>query len=297
MLRALAALLVVAAVTLPSRAGAAEIFRPCSRTAEELAPVAESILGPGGVVAVDPGTGSLILRGEPAAVAEALSTLRRLDVRPASYEVSTTLTRMLDLDRAGVSVTGWIQAGDVRIGRAGRIPDGIRIAPRGLLAQEESAFAGQVAVLEGNTAEIWTGTTYPERQTYRDARGGGIRVYETATLVPVQTGFRVRPRGRADGSIELELAPVIAERGEDGNIVRAAAATRVVVRPGETLVVASAHESGAEIAIDPFASADTREGANDSAMLVRVERSDPGEDRANPRADPPSPRAEPGRSP
>ncbi len=272
LVRGLARVLLLAALFLPEGALGAEIFRPRYRAAEDLAPVAEGILGPSGLVVADPGTGWLVLRGEPAAVAEALATLQRLDVRPASYRVSTTLTRMLDLDRAGVSVSGWIRAGDVRIGRAGPVPAGIRIAPRGLLSQEESSFAGQVAVLEGSSAEIWTGTVHPERQTFLDARGGRVRVYETATLVPVQTGFRVRPRGRSDGSIELELAPVIAERSEDGTIVRAAATSTVVVQPGETLVVASAHEAGTEIAIDPFGTLDHREGANDTAMLVRVDR-------------------------
>jgi hypothetical protein len=130
---------------------------------------------------------------------------------------------------------------------------------------------------------------FPERQTFADGRGGRIRVYETATLVPVQTGFRVRPRGRADGSIEVEITPVISERDADGTLVRAAAATAVVVRPGETVVIASAHETGAQIALDPFATLDYREGANDSALLVRVERTDLEDDPASPAA--------PGRSP
>ncbi len=272
--RGLALLLLLAALAAATGAFAAELYKPSYRAAEELAPIAEGILGPSGAVAADPRTGWLVLRGEPGPLAEALETLRRLDVRPASYRVWTTLTRTGDLDRAGVSVEGWIGAGDLRIGRAGWVPRGIWVSPRGLLAQEEASFAGQIAVLEGNAAEVWTGTIYPERQTLVDARGGRVRIHETATLVPVQTGFRVRPRGRADGSIEVELTPVMAERNADGTIVRASAATAVVVKPGETLVVASAHEAGSQIAIDPFATLDHREGANDSAMLVRVERTD-----------------------
>jgi type II secretory pathway component GspD/PulD (secretin) len=270
--RGLVLAVLLAALASPGGASGAEVFKPRYRSAEELVPVAEGILGPGGLVAADPRTGWLILRGEPGPVAEAVETLQRLDVRPASYRVSSALTRTADLERAGVSVSGWVRAGDVRIGRAGWVPRGLWVSPRGLLAQQESTFNGEVAVLEGNAAEIWTGTVFPERESFRDERGGRVRVYETATLVPVQTGFRVRPRGRADGSIEVELTPVIAERSAEGTIVRAAAATAVVVRPGETVVIASAHETGAQIALDPFATLDHREGANDSAMLVRVEK-------------------------
>jgi hypothetical protein len=284
MIRGLALVVLIAALAGPRGAFGAEVFKPRYRSAEELVPVAEGILGPGGMVAADPRTGWLILRGEPGPVAEALETLERIDVRPASYQVWSTLTRTADLERAGVTVSGWVRAGDVRIGRAGWVPRGIWVSPRGLLARQESSFTGQVAVLEGNAAELWTGTVFPERQTFRDERGGQVRVYETATLVPVQTGFRVRPHGRADGSIELELTPVIAERSADGTVVRAAAATAVVVRPGETVVIASAHETGAQIAIDPFATLDHREGANDSAMLVRVERTDLDADPASPAA-------------
>jgi hypothetical protein len=287
--RALALVALVAALASPVAAWGAEVFKPRYRPAEELVPVAEGILGPGGMVAADPRTGWLILRGDPGPVAEALETLQRLDVRPASYRVWSTLTRTAELERAGVSVSGWVRAGDVRIGRAGWVPRGLWVSPRGLLAQGESTFTGEVAVLEGAAAEVWTGTVFPERQTFADGRGGRVRVYETATLVPVQTGFRVRPRGRADGSIEVEITPVISERDADGTLVRAAAATAVVVRPGETVVIASAHETGAQIALDPFATLDYREGANDSTLLVRVERTDLEDDPASPAA--------PGRSP
>ena len=104
-----------------------------------------------------------------------------------------------------------------------------------------------------------------------EERPGGFRVRETTLLVPSQTGFRVVPRRLPDGLVELEIAPIISERRADGIVVRSAAQSRIAVRPGELVAVASLSRVGSSRRIDPFGSLQHTEGAEESLLLVRVE--------------------------
>lgn len=255
--RRLAGISLLAGLLLADPAGAAEVYRPRYRLAEDLAPVAEAILGSAGRVALDPHGGALVLMGERAAIAEALAAIRALDVRPAVWRVETTLVRSGDLNRAGVRVSGWTSAGDFRIGRAGSLPGGVRVAVGSSEGRQERSFRGEVTVLDGTPAEIWTGSLH--------ARPGG--------LVPVPTGFRVLPRGRPDGSVELEIASIASESTRHG-IAYASSATRVVVRPGETLVLASVGALEADAHSD-LLGAGRQSGAQESATLIRVDLVDP----------------------
>jgi hypothetical protein len=260
---------------------AAEVYRPRHRLAEELAPVAEALLAPGGRVAVDPHGGALVLVGEPAAVARALATLRSLDVRPAVWRVETTLAQTSDLAAAGVRVSGWVDAGSFRIGRAGSLPGSVGVAVGASDEQRERSFRGEVTVLDGRPAEIWTGSLRVEPGLV-DSRAGRPRLRETRTLVPVPTGFRVVPRGRADGSVELSISAAASEP-VPGGVAFAATETQVVVRPGETLVLAAVGERGGDASADLLgARADS--AASESATLLRVERvdGDPAEDSVSP---------------
>jgi hypothetical protein len=250
-----------------------EIYRPRSRPAESLVDVARALLAPaGGDAVVDPGTGWLVLRGEPGALAETRAALAEIDRTPAMYQVHSSMTTLSDLAASGVAVDGWIEAGDVRVGRVPGPADGIRVRVRSALGEGERRFEGAVSTMDGQPAEIWTGSDYPARARTLHERAGRLRVYETTTLVPVRTGFRVIPRGMGDGSIELEIAPLVEESMAEGLVVHASVASRVRVQPGQAVLVAASRGRDSEVAIDPFGAVDHREGASDSALIVRVDR-------------------------
>ena len=202
----------------------------------------------------------------------------RTPAPPVMYQIAATLTTLRALETRGVSVERWTRSGEVRVGRvAGPSAEGSGLAVRlhTLATDDHARFHGTVAVLDGSSAELWTGTVHPERVRVRRVigsdRGSEVRVYDTRTLVPVRTGFRVAPRRQPDGRIELEIAPIIEERTERGTVVRAAAATRVVAAPGQPVAVASAASRNEHITIDPFGRIDHREGANESAFIVVAE--------------------------
>ncbi len=255
-----------------SAADELEIYRPRHRLASELAPLVSGVLAPSGLAMADPGSGRLIIRGDRASIKTALELLRELDAPLSAYQVRSTITTLRELRRTGFEIAGWIEAGPVRIGR-GTAPDrNARLRVRSILAVGDTRFQGLVTTLDGHAAEIWTGTTHPERVRTRKAGTGSLEVLETTTLVPIQTGFRFLPRGLPDGRVRLHIAPVTAEEEPQGRVVRASATPEIIVTPGEVVVIASGQERVSEISVDPFASLDLREGTTDTVMLVTVER-------------------------
>ena len=119
-------------------------------------------------------------------------------------------------------------------------------------------LGASLVVLEGGAGELWTGTSVPVNW------GNGV------ALVPAQSGFRVRPRTLGSGDIELEITPIVAERGRGGSIRETGAATQVRVRPGESVAIAGVDESGESRGASLPASAHASSSASDSALVVRV---------------------------
>jgi hypothetical protein len=248
-----------------------ETYRPQHRSAAELAPLVSEILAPEGTAVSDPGGGVLLMRGDPTSIKRAIQLLRELDAPIPVYRVESTLTTLRELRRVGIRVDGWVQAGEIRVGKVRAVDRELRVRVRAALSEGEERFQGFVTVLDGSRAEIWTGTTYPERIQSLHEEAGRLRVYETTTLVPVRTGFAVLPRGLADGRIDLELAPISAEETAEGTVVRAGMATRITLHPDELVVVAGIREVGQELRIDPFGTLDHREGEWETVLLVRVD--------------------------
>jgi hypothetical protein len=249
-----------------------EIYRPRHRVAAELAPLVSGVLAPSGIAVADPGSGQLIIRGDRASIKAALELLRELDVALNAYRIQSTLTTLRELRRTGFEIAGWVRGGTVRIGR-GEAPEGrSRLRVRSILSEGETRFQGVVTTLEGYPAEIWTGTTYPARVETWNEQLGRVEVHDTTTLVPIRTGFRVLPRSMSNGRVNLEIVPVSAEEEPEGLVVRAGAATQVIVTEGEVVLIASVQGERDEITIDPFATLDLQEEASDTVMLVMVDR-------------------------
>jgi hypothetical protein len=273
--RALAALLACALILAPLAAGAdLEVWTPRHRPAAELQGAAEAALGPGGVAAVDRGSGRLVLRGTQEAIAGAIALLERLDVALASWRIEARATRLDRLRAAGVEIEGWTAIGDLRVGRPGG-PEGLRAVLRASASVERSGFTGTVVALDGRPAELWTGSDRLERVRVLETRPGGLVEREGAVIVPVRTGMRVTPRALPDGRVELEIAPLVEERRADGTIARAGLATRAIVRPGESVVVAAVTTGGGGTRAD-LGGYERSEESGELAFLVTAERIDAG---------------------
>jgi type II secretory pathway component GspD/PulD (secretin) len=246
---------VIAAVLCALLAGSAlaqarfRIYEPRARTAEELAPLVAPMLGPDGSAVADPHGGSLILEGDPGAIAQALAALETLDRPAAQYRIESETRSRQSLEAASARIGGWSDRGTFQIARVS--------AGAGAGTRTRSV-ASSVVVLEGHTADVWTGTEVPLHF------GGGV------ALVPVQSGFRVRPRTLGSGEIELEITPVMAEQGRAGTIRELGAATQVRVRPGESVALAGVDEEREERGAGFPPAARAASGASDSVVVVRV---------------------------
>jgi type II secretory pathway component GspD/PulD (secretin) len=225
------------------------IYEPRSRTAEELAPLVAPMLGPDGSAVADVHGGSLLLEGDPAAIAGALAALQSLDAPLHQYRIESEIRSRESLAAAfaGVGVGG--AAGALQI---------VRIAAGANTGDRTRRLGTNLVVLEGHTAEIWTGTTIPVRSS------AGV------ALVPIQSGVRVRPRALGTGEIELEITPVMAERGRGDEIHELGASTQIRVKPGESVAIAGIRDGSEARGAGFPPSAGTESGASDTATVVRV---------------------------
>lgn len=256
---ALLALVAALAVTAVARAEL-ELYRPEHRTAAELVALAGPLIGEEGVVTADPGTGTLVLQGPPEVLAEALEVLRRLDVAPQSYQIESRVITLADLARMGVALEGWVEVGDLRIGRGPQGEAGL--AARAARAASHGAMHSMLRVLEGEVADVWTGRT--EFAEFPTPHG--------TARIPVDTrrsGLRVRPRGVADGRVEVEIQPILSGDGPGPAVSVAGAAARVRVEPGSWVAIAGIRTRSGDAAA-AIASAEVQEQSSSVAVLVRV---------------------------
>jgi type II secretory pathway component GspD/PulD (secretin) len=266
---ALALLALILGLASPLGAATFEIYVPRNRPAEELVPLVQGVLAGQGSAVADPHSGKIVLSGDPAAMEEALALLRSLDAPIHQYRVESETTTRAALDQASASVSGWIDAGGVRIGRV-RGPEGVNVRASAGGGDSVARLGASVVVLEGHSAEIWTGSDYPVTSRTVERAGRYSRTTESTELVQVRSGFRVRPRAAGDDAIELDITPIVSELGPGGSIREQGAATQIRVRAGESIVIGGVTREAGGSEVDVFRGAARSSGSSDSVLVVRV---------------------------
>jgi hypothetical protein len=126
--------------------------------------------------------------------------------------------------------------GGVRLGLAGGEFDAQLSAwARG--AQGADRVSQEILVASGQEGYLWVGRNLLVPLLRIRGPGGTVEVLENAR---VGAGLRVLPRAQSDGRIELEIAPCFSRGGAGGREPSRSSwemATRVLVRPGEKLVL------------------------------------------------------------
>lgn len=276
--RAAALALLAAAIGFAAAAAAdVELYQPRSRTGEELAAIADGLLRPEGGAMADPGTGTVVLRGGRKALDDALAVLRQLDAPLAQYRVETETTTRESLALRELELRARVRLGDFEIATVpAPSADGERVEIRGRVLDSRSRrdFRAELRTLEGRWAEVWTGELFPVRIREFARRGeDGTLVYETTpALIGVQSGFRVRPRGLADGSIEVEIAPVVRAGNPVDGIRETAAAMRLRLAAGEQIAIAAASQARDGRDLEPGRRLAQSSGSDDAVLLLRVTR-------------------------
>jgi type II secretory pathway component GspD/PulD (secretin) len=250
-------------------AGGFEIYVPRNRSAEELAPLVSDLLSGQGSVVADPHSGKLVISGDPEAIAKALAALRDLDQPVRQYRVESETSTTRSLDQASARVSGWIEAGDVRIGRVVG-PEGVNVRASAGGGNAMERLGASVVVMEGRSAEIWTGSDQPVTTRTVERAGSYSRVTESTELVPVRSGFRVRPRSAGPDAVELDITPIVTEPGPAGSIRETGASTRVRVRPGESVAIGGITRSVRSEDANVPRGAGREDAVNESLLVVRV---------------------------
>ncbi len=262
-------------VALSAGAGSLQIYVPRSRPAEELAPLVQSLLAGQGQAVADPHSGKLILSGDPEAIAQALAALRELDQPVRQYRVDSETSTRKELEGESARVDGWIDAGGVRIGRVVG-PEGVRVRANAGSGGSSERLAASVVVMEGRSAEIWTGSDVPVTTRTIERAGTYSRVTESTELVRVRSGFRVRPRSVGSDEIEVEITPIVEELGRGGSIAETGASTQIRVNPGESVAIGGITREETSAGADAFQGAGRAAGSSESLLVVRVTPLDDG---------------------
>jgi len=259
--------LVLLAVTAAS--AATQVYRPAHRPAEELLPIAQVSLGGEGSVALDPGINALILVGEEPALRRTLELLAQQDRGLRNVVVHYESRTAADFAAAGIAIAWRVVAGDVRIGTIPG-PGGaslLAIRPEAGEGSSQRRFAGTLRILEGRSGQLVTGSERPV--TTREVSPWVVR--ETTSFVRADSGFDVTPRVLGDGRVQLDIAPFTSRFVGAGPVVeRSAAASSVIVAPGESVVLGqlASDQSARELGTGGAATARSSE---ETLLVVGVE--------------------------
>jgi hypothetical protein len=233
------------------------------RAAGDLLPVVETALAGEGTASVDPTTNSLVLSGEPRAIAVALQLLAVQDRARRTVRIEAWSERQSELRAAGHRVDWSPEGGGLRIGRlrGAGAPSPARVTgaeaavlgsgatSRPARSPEHAEFATTLEIVEGEFGRIESGRVVP----FVTRGEGGA----TTAIIETRSGLLARPRVLGSGHAQLDLAPF------DGS-------ARVVLAPGDTVVVGGVErQTPAEGADTPAAS---HRGRRDEALLLlRIE--------------------------
>lgn len=195
------------------------------RRAEELIPVLQPLLEPGGAL-----TGQdykLFVRASAANIAQLRQALAELDRQPRQLFVSVRRSTQQEIEREGASVAGTVRSGDgaVAVNEPPRSNSGVTVRATDDSTSDRNVGVASVQVLEGNAAFISSGTSVPIVTAV--AGGAGRRPWAAvaSSYRNIGSGFVVTPRiANTDVVLEIEQQD---EQLASGNIRTQSLSTQV----------------------------------------------------------------------
>ena len=258
----------VALLTLSQALSAAtEVIALNYRSADEVLPAVQSVLGKDG--RVSPYGNQLIVNAAPEKIEEIRQLLEQLDTRPRRLLISVDSSESNYLNDRGYRADGSISAGDaeVQIGRGeidGR--DQVRIIRRSTASR--GGGTQQVQASEGYPALIQVGQSVPITTSSRDPYG---QVYSNTEYRNVTRGFYVT------ASLAGEIVHISISSNRDrlsqsqpGVIDLQSTDTRVSGRLGEWIAIGGVNQQSQAEQGD-FLQHRSTQGREDMTLRVKVE--------------------------
>lgn len=238
------------------------------RRAEEIIPVLQPLLEPGGAL-----TGQdykLFVRASSGNVAQIRSALAQLDKQLRQMLVSVRRSTARDIEREQASASGTLRTGDgsVSVNERPRTEAGVTVRAGEGGLQTQGASVSSVQVLEGNAAFIATGTSVP--MVTAIAVGGGRRPLVAGTVEHrnLRRGFMVTPRVNGD-QVMLDISQQD-ERVAGGGIQSQSLNTQVAGRLGTWIQLGGVSESSSRSDSGVLSRSYSTEG-NQLSIWVKVE--------------------------
>ena len=252
------------------------------RTAEEIIPIIEPMLGPNDAIT---GVGfKIFLQSSPDTLARVRSMVDVLDIPAKILQISVAQGSQRDLAALGIDASVQVEKGvaSVEIGNERDNDDaaggnvtfstsGGSASVDGISTQKSLRDnpVHQVRVTEGTEAYIETGERIP--YFYGVAWGGRRALAGNVEYQDAVTGFYVLARARGD-NVVLEVSPYKSARSStgDGNIETQSASTTVTGRFGEWLLIGGATE---QVKRNESATGTTyaTEGGNSTGIWIRAD--------------------------
>lgn len=222
--------------------GQLEIIPLQHRLVDELIPLLEPLLEPGGTLT---GAGSqLIVRTSPANLADIAQAIAALDVRLQRLRVSVSQSRVEDsaFDDYGIGASVQGQTGGLAIGRP---PGGPGTALDARIARthghDEGGNVSMVLTTDGQSAFVHTAVALPTPYSNQAFTPYGPVLQEGIAYQQASTGFYVTPRVHGD-SVTLDISSGQERFARDGSgaITSSGVETTVTGRLGEWLPLGGA---------------------------------------------------------
>ena len=253
-------LLAAAAFAAAARAQPVEVLTLRHRSAEELLPLLQPFVAPGGALS---GRGSeLYLRASPAAAQQIRELVARLDRPPRQLQI--TLRRELD----GQDSERSLRADGSVVVSSRRSSGGLQVETREQRVETTRRSGQSVRVSEGGRAVIAIGTAIPFTFNQYVPTAQGLTEVRGTTYYDAVTAFAVRPQ-LAGEIVTLELAPteaVLTPRG----VERMELMTRVQGRLGEWIALGGA-DLAEQTRRQEILGSDARASAGSRGVWVMVE--------------------------
>lgn len=196
---------------------ALEIIPLRHRTVEQVLPVLQPLVEPGGTLSGS--RGQLFLRASPANVAQIKRALDAMDRPSRRLQISVRLDDALARERRGIEASGSFGSSGARIG----------VTAEDARRSATERVDQRLQVLEGSRAFIFTGQSRPQGEVIQD----------------LATGFEVTPRISGD-QVFLEIAQQRETPGtRPGSVQGQRMATTVATRLGEWVEIGGAASSAA----------------------------------------------------
>lgn len=257
-----------------------EIIPPAYRSAEEVIPILEPLLGRDGTVSGL--QNRLIVRATPERLAEIRRVLAEIDRAPRRLLVTLRSDRGTRGEARAAQAAGrvGVEGGEVRLGADDRAAPleaemqsgGVHAKAKVWATEGAGTDRGEqrLQVLEGRPAFIQAGRLVPHRvrNVWRDASGRWV-VQDSTVLGDATSGFAVVVRLVGD-TVTLTLRPRLSRVGTLGRLELTQGETVVSGRLGEWLEIGgvSTSESGMASGVGGHR---TSQQTTDSRLMVKVE--------------------------